>query len=246
VFAKTPDTAQQPELAVALRRLTHEVRNLLSPVSVALHLIRKSEAGGNLVIATETARIEAQVRQLTTLLTDIQDLGRLSHGGVSAELEPVELRQQLAETVQSLSTVLAQRRQTLSPITGEPFLWVMADRGHLRRAIHHVLDNASRFSSANSEIKIELRHQQGLVSMVIRDQGVGFDPSLTEELFQPFRQLNRPQHGAAGIGIGLGLARGLLRSMGGDISASSAGTGLGSEFEISLPSALAPQQLDMQ
>jgi signal transduction histidine kinase len=246
VFAKTPDAAQQTELAVALRKLIHNVRNLLSPVSVALHLIRQSGAGDNPVIVTETARIEAQVKQLTKLLMDIQDLGHLSQGVLSAEREPVELRQLLDESVQSFSTVLAPRRQTLSPIAGEPALWVMADGGHLRRVLHHILDNASRFSAANSEIKIELRRQQDQASIVIRDQGVGFDPSLTEELFQPFRQFNRPQHGATGIGIGLGLARGLLRAMGGDIAASSAVPGPGSEFRISLSLAPAPQQLDMQ
>jgi signal transduction histidine kinase len=70
----------------------------------------------------------------------------------------------------------------------------------------------------------------------VRDTGVGIEPELLPEIFEPFLQGSRTlDRSQGGLGIGLTLVRTLVEMHGGTVTAQSAGTGQGSEFVVVLP-----------
>jgi CheY-like chemotaxis protein len=75
----------------------------------------------------------------------------------------------------------------------------------------------------------------------VSDSGIGVDPGLLPQLFQPFMQGDRTlDRTGGGLGLGLALVKGLVELHGGSVSAHSSGRGAGAEFSVRLP--LAPAE----
>ncbi len=100
----------------------------------------------------------------------------------------------------------------------------------------NVLDNAVKYSPAGTPIVVEIARHSNWGRLIIRDQGIGIEPSDLEAIFEG-RRTELAQLVSSGSGIGLGLSRRLIEAEGGHLGVSSKG-GIGSEFWLELP--LAP------
>ena len=113
---------------------------------------------------------------------------------------------------------------------------VLADRDGLRVILENLLDNAQKYGGGSVRLAAGVSEDHWRLD--ISDQGRGFAPDAAEKLFDAHNRGSGEgiTHGA---GLGLAIARQLARRMGGEISAHSAGPGLGAVFSVTL--ALAPQ-----
>ena len=82
----------------------------------------------------------------------------------------------------------------------------------------------------------------GGVQIVVRDEGVGFDPKYSELIFQPFKRLGRGEENA-GTGIGLAITRKVVHALDDTVVAESA-VGEGATFTVTLPSSPIPPAPD--
>jgi signal transduction histidine kinase len=113
---------------------------------------------------------------------------------------------------------------------------VSADPRLLRQALTALLDNAVRYSPDRVEVRVEATALADGVRLSVIDDGVGFEPALSERLFELlFRVEGDHTHRMRGLGLGLTTARGIVEAHGGRISAHSDGPGLGARFEVWLP-----------
>jgi len=80
----------------------------------------------------------------------------------------------------------------------------------------------------------------------VADNGIGIAPDRLPEVFDMFVQLEPGAAAAGGLGLGLTLARAIVRRHGGDIEARSAGRGRGAEFTVRLPLVPAPPPMEME
>jgi len=84
-------------------------------------------------------------------------------------------------------------------------------------------------------IRIRVRSTADGVETAVEDDGVGFDPRLKDQLFDPFRRAADNQDGVHhGTGLGLAIAKALVERMGGRIRAEGSGVGRGSRFTVTL------------
>jgi signal transduction histidine kinase len=109
------------------------------------------------------------------------------------------------------------------------------DEHRIRSALLYVLDNARKFSSPGTRIKVSLEGDEECVHVSVTDQGIGISQWHLANIFDKFTQVDcgdtRP---AAGTGNGLYLAREIVRRHEGDIYVTSE-PGVGSTFRITLP-----------
>ena len=85
-------------------------------------------------------------------------------------------------------------------------------------------------------IGIDLERDGDGASVVVRDSGHGIEPELLPRVFDPFTQGDHSLHRTpGGLGIGLALVKRIVELHGGEVLARSAGSELGSEFEVRLP-----------
>ena len=120
-----------------------------------------------------------------------------------------------------------------------PNVPVIVDSARVAEAIRHVVDNAVAYSDAGSTVEVDLKTDDGRAVISIRDHGVGIPVSAQADVFQIFSKAHAgTEHDRGGLGVGLYLAREVVRRHGGEMWFEST-EGEGSTFYIALPLARA-------
>lgn len=111
---------------------------------------------------------------------------------------------------------------------------VVGDRRRLQQVIWNLLTNAIKFSDEGTAIDVALERGDSVVSLTVRDQGIGIDAPLLPQIFEPFRQ-GETRAKRSGLGLGLSIVRSIVDLHNGAITAHSDGPGQGAAFVVSLP-----------
>jgi signal transduction histidine kinase len=102
--------------------------------------------------------------------------------------------------------------------------------------VGNLLGNAARYTPEGGRIDVELSRQQDMVSLAVRDTGVGIAPAKLAGLFDLYTQVDRTSdRNSSGLGLGLTLVRTLAELHSGTVAVFSAGEGAGSTFTLKLP-----------
>lgn len=112
------------------------------------------------------------------------------------------------------------------------------DTAKLSVVVSNLLDNASRYTPEHGHITVVLEADDRAVTLTVSDDGIGITPELLPTIFEPFVQDPRAlAYSGVGLGIGLTVAREIVRAHGGQISVHSAGPRRGTQAVVSLPRA---------
>ena len=110
------------------------------------------------------------------------------------------------------------------------------DRLRLTQVIANLLDNASKYTPEGGVVRIEALAEKGYLILTVSDTGIGITAETLPHVFEPFVQdAHAMVFDNRGLGIGLTVVRELVEAHGGEISASSDGKMLGSQFTVRLP-----------
>jgi signal transduction histidine kinase len=243
-FDITPSKLAQASLLEADRRkdeflatLSHELRNPLTPLKVALD-VAKLANGDPEQLEQSRAIMERQVTVLGQLVDELLDLSRITQGKIELDLvalEPVTIIEAALELTRPL---LKQHGHELRVQLPRVPCRVLGDRQRLVQVLSNLLTNAAKYTPDKGHISLEVETDlaRQLLVMRVRDDGVGIAPDMLPRIFDIFVQcrdaLGRSQ---GGLGIGLNLVRRLVELHGGRVSASSTGESKGSEFVVELP-----------
>ena len=220
-----------------LALLGHELRNPLAPITSALQLIRQRGIDG---AEREYAVIERQVNHLVGLVDDLLDVSRITRGKVDLRLEPVELSVVIERAVESVGPLLEARGHQLA-LDVAPALYVEGDQARLAQVVANLLTNAAKYTPSGGRVEIAARRVGDAVELRIADDGIGIDPAILPNVFEPFVQSKQALDRAhGGLGLGLAIVDNLTKLHGGTVVAESAGTGLGCTVTVRLPATEAP------
>ncbi|HYF58584.1 MAG TPA: CheR family methyltransferase [Burkholderiaceae bacterium] len=218
-----------------LAMLGHELRNPLVPIRNAVEVLRRLKHG-DARLTWIGATLVRQTDHLQRLVDDLLDLSRITQGTISLHREPVDLLGMLQRAGDGIADRLAHRGQRLTATLPDAPLWIDGDPVRLLQIVDNLLTNASKYSGAGEEIRLEAVAVDGNAVVSVTDDGIGIAPETLPHVFDMFvqeaRALDRSQ---GGLGIGLALVRQLVGLHGGTIEASSAGIGHGSRFTLRLP-----------
>lgn len=219
-----------------VRALVHELSGELHPTLVYLDSKDGSTSGDQVDMVRRVRSMLTKTGYWIDLLRDVpivqDDFLSIARNRVS--LVPV-IRQILDEIRPAWPDASFHLE-----LEGEP--QVVGD-DHLRSVIRNVLFNAASFSPPEGTVDI-LVLQDGLYARVyIDDEGPGVTPDRIETIFDPYAASKRNGDGLngrirQGMGIGLSIARTIVRGYGGDLRCHSNHNGSGGRFEIMLPLAL--------
>jgi signal transduction histidine kinase/CheY-like chemotaxis protein len=225
-----------------LAMLGHELRNPLSSLSNAAALLQHAPQRPEL-IPRVAGLLSRQVHQMTRLVDDLLEVGRVTAGKITLLRTTVDL----AEAVrQALATLDGNGRFASHDVklSLEP-AWVEADAARLEQIIANLMDNTLKYTPTGGHINVAVRRDGAEALLQIRDDGQGMPPGLVRSAFDLFVQGDRTlARDSGGLGIGQTLAQRLAQLHGGQITAESAGVGAGSTFTVRLPAAQAPAAAD--
>lgn len=230
--AERANRAKDSFLAV----LSHELRTPLTTIAMWAQML----AGGRL--DPERSRrgvrmIEKASHAQAALIEDLLDHSRIASGKLLLEQGPVDpvrvVRMALgAATVQAEGLGIRLEGN----LEETRYLSVWADDTRLGQVLSNLVNNALKFTPRGGTVRVALAATDDRVVIRVTDTGIGIQPEMLTRLFEPFVQEDRSltrQHG--GLGLGLSIARDLVRLMGGRIEAESAGPNKGSTFTVSFP-----------
>jgi signal transduction histidine kinase len=224
-----------------LRAVSHGLQTPLTTIGLATDdLVEGTEEDPFLRTRAEIVRSETRrlVRQVAKILT----LSRLDAGMVSVEPDAISP----ARVAQLVWADLGGSRQLEVDDAGHQL--VIADSAALEQILGILLDNANRYA-ASARVRVRIgpadaaeqsavaqADEQALARIVVEDEGPGVAPAERERIFRRFVR-GSTSTGSEGMGLGLGVARGLARAMGGDLRYVQGELG-GAAFALTLPAAL--------
>ena len=216
-----------------MAELGHELRNALHPLGCALSLMEQS-AGDHPLAQQAVPVARRQLDHMVRLVDELLDVGRVVHGKLRLDRRQVPLRDLVADVLQGFSLLCTERR-TAFLVPPEP-LWVDADAARLGQVLSNLLHNALKFTAPGGRIDVIVRAASGWAEITVADDGQGLAADQLEQVFELFKQGgHQPPAGRSGLGIGLALARSVVRMHGGAITAASPGPGRGATFTVRLP-----------
>ena len=215
-----------------LAMLAHELRNPLAPICHALTVQSRSE---DPEVWTEMRQtMERQVQHLVRLVDDLLDVSRLTMGRITLRQEPVDVRDIVSDALETCREAIQAKEHHVTSRVPSEALVVDGDRIRLVQILTNILNNAVKFTEPGGEIDIAASRSGDVVEICLRDSGAGISAERLPQIFDLFPE-PLPDRAHGGLGVGLTLARRLVDMHAGEPTASSAGSGRGSDFRLTLP-----------
>ncbi len=179
---------------------------------------------------TFLAFIARETERLTTIVDALLNVARLDTGDLAVALEPTDVGAVLADVVSGAAQT-ANGHRIVADVEAEDVA-AQADPEKLRQVLEQLVSNALKYSPGGGTVTVSARRCPDGVEVAVADEGIGIPPAERERIFTKFYKAG----GGQGTGLGLFIAQGLVREMGGRIWVESE-EGHGSRFTFELPPA---------
>lgn len=233
--ADLEDTATQNRTLSDMRKkiiitLSHDIRGPLNAISGSAELAmdtrdrkRRNTYLGNILESS---------RHITRLANSLLDLSRLDDAKETLNEIPFHLESFL----ESIAKEYTRKANDKGLMFDKAFMGcgitALGDADRIRQIVVNILENAVKFTRTG-HIKFLASHEEGTLSVHVKDTGIGMDENTTQRIFQPFERA-APDLDSEGFGLGLSITKGLVNLFGGRLSVSSQ-VGKGSEFKVEIP-----------
>ncbi len=211
--------------------ISAELRAPLTTIyGFAQTLLREDIAFGEAERRTFTQFISRETARLTSIVDALLNVARLDTGDVNVSLVPTDVGSVVTEVVTAAGPSVNGHR-LVADVGPEP-LAARADPEKLRQVLEQLVSNAVKYSPDGGVVSVSAQRRRDAVEVAVADEGVGIPASERERIFAKFYKAG----GGQGTGLGLFIAQGLVREMGGTIWVDSE-EGRGSRFAFQLPAA---------
>ena len=224
-------------ISMASHELKTPVTSLKGFTQVLQRRLRQQDADPTTLIFLD--RMDAQLRKMTTLISDLLDISKMQTGALSIQESPFDLDELVRETVEN---VQASSATHTIRVEGATRATICGDADRIGQALTNLLANAIKYSPDASLVIVHLSAHDDWAEIAVQDFGLGIAEKYHERIFEQFFQATDSTDGTfPGLGIGLYIARTLVARHGGRLWVESA-PGAGSVFRCTLPLASARSQ----
>lgn len=213
-----------------LSSLSHDLRTPLASIEGAASSLldhRNAALSGQQADLARTILDEA--RRMNRLIGNLLEMVRVQSGTLAVQKEWQPLEEVVGIVLIRLDERLHRFQVTIDLGEGSPL--VPMDGLLIEQVLINLLENATKFAPAGTEILIQARVTASEATLSVADRGPGIAPGTEERIFDKFY---RATDGAGGIGLGLAICRGIVTAHGGSIQAANRPEG-GAIFHVTLP-----------
>lgn len=203
-----------------ISNITHELKTPLTSLTEAARLILEKVAGP---VTEKQAKllviIEKDAKRQLRLINDLLELSRMRAGMLTLQMEPWDLEGLAKEAVESLNLMAVRKGLQLKlemEHVPEPFL---IDGNRIYQVLTNLISNALKFTSPGGKVTVSIRERStDEMQVSVTDTGVGISKEDQQRIFDRFYQLEtQPLGKVEGSGLGLSIARHIIKAHGGGI-----------------------------
>ncbi len=213
--------------------VSHELRTPLTTVRMAADLLHDARDRFDPVTGRAAELLQNELDRFQALLTDLLEISRFDAGAARLELETINLTA-VAHRVAGAYSALAERAGVeLRVVEGAGPTSVQADVRRIERVARNLVANAIGYSGSR-RVEIRVAGDEGAVSLVVRDWGIGLKPGESTLVFNRFWRADPARARSGGTGLGLAISLEDAQLHGGWLQAWGA-PGQGTAFRLTLP-----------
>jgi signal transduction histidine kinase len=213
--------------------VAHEFRTPLTSLRMAIHLCTEQAAGP---LTDKQADLLHAAREdcdrLQAMVDDILDLSRIESGKVELFPLPTPVADLMERAVEENKGEAAAKGLHLTVSFPIPEVRVLADHERVGHVFSNLIGNAVRHTAGEGSVTLGAHVANGTVRFTVTDTGKGISKEYHARIFEKFFQV--PDGGPKGTGLGLYIAREIVRGHGGQIGVESE-PGKGSTFWFTIP-----------
>lgn len=215
--------------AALLRSVSHDLRTPLSTIRGVASDLR---AGAEYDDATRDELLDLvidETERLDRIVANLLSLSRIEASALQPERQAVAVDELVADAARRLDRLFQRARVELDFAADLPL--ADADYSQVDQVVTNLLENAARHAPRGSAVRVAARLRgDGMLSVVVEDEGVGIPPSDRAHVFEPFWR----GEGSSSSGVGLAICKAIVEAHGGVITIDS-GPGRGTAFVFTLP-----------
>jgi two-component system sensor histidine kinase KdpD len=174
-----------------------------------------------------------EAERLNRYVQNLLEMTRLGYGALKPDSDWCDIRDIAAVAVRDLKAFLGSRAVEVSVHDGAEL--IHTDNQLLGQVLVNLLENAAKYSPAESPIKLEARRGGDTYELSVSDLGPGIPADERERVFDMFHRVQVTDQRALGTGMGLAICKGLIEALGGTISAGASDTEKGTRITVRLP-----------
>lgn len=212
-----------------INNMTHELQTPIATIRIAADVLNTPAIKDQPErLKKYTGIVKEEALRLQNQIETVLNMAKAEKNKLPLTIEWLDIHQ----IASSLSNKY-ENNLTLHLNAPEPYVHV--DRFHLTNAISNLIDNAFKYTPANPDIHLETSSQNGIVTVSVKDNGIGIAPEHQRKVFSKFYRVPTGNiHNVKGFGIGLSYVQQIAKAHGWKLQLNSE-IGKGSEFKILIP-----------
>jgi signal transduction histidine kinase len=213
----------------------HDLQTPLASVRAILEALADGMVDDPEAVQRYLKTAQRDIRSLSLLIEDLFQMAQLDAGGLQLDLAPNSLSDLISDTLESFSELAMRQGVSLEGMADPDVDPVRMDAARIGRVLNNLVSNALRHTPAQGRVEVMARRNGHGVEVIVSDSGEGIQPQDIPHMFDQFYRGEKSRSRATGgAGLGLAIARGIVRAHGGEIRVESQ-QGTGTRFIFSLP-----------
>jgi signal transduction histidine kinase len=218
-----------------LADVSHELRTPIAALRTFNELLLEGAAEDPVTREEFLRGSRQQVDRLDWLAANLLELSKLDSGLVALQLRDEDLRPVVDDAVDHAQPVAERKGVSLRATVPPDPIVQPHDPPRLGQVLGNLISNAVKFTPSGGHVEVSVEPTDEGARFIVRDDGVGIDPSELEHVFDRFyRGTRRPEERAGGSGLGLAIARSIVDMHEGRVTISST-PDVGTEVTVTLP-----------
>lgn len=212
--------------------VSHEMRSPLASIRLMTETLEDGSLDDDKA-RDFLGRIGREVDRMTLLVDDLLELARIESGREPAATAPLQLGPVVQEALGRFGDRAADKGVILEGTVPDGLPEVAADGERVGQVLTNLLENALKWTESGGSISVAAREGEDVVTVSVRDTGVGIPPEHMPHIFERFYKVDRARRDG-GSGLGLAIVKHIIQLYGGEVTGESR-PGHGSAFTFTLP-----------
>ncbi len=202
--------------------ISHDLQTPLASMRAVLEALSDGMVEEPETVKRYLNTAQRDVRSLSALIDDLFQMAQLDAGGIPLEKEDSSLADLISDTLESFSELASRQGVALEGSAESNVDPVLMDTQSIGRALNNLIGNALRHTPAGGQVEVRARRAGSSVEVTVRDSGEGIRAEDIPNIFESFYRGEKSRSRATGgAGLGLAIARGIVRAHGGEIQVES-------------------------